>query len=74
MLVKLGNVWVDPAHVELLFKDVVDGGIYYRNHTLANPISLGVGTQEVLDGYAAVINEALEPKQSWPEEVSETEQ
>ncbi len=80
MLVKLGDVWVDPSSVIIVRKVT----------STAVPINLSVINIEVItrenysffmeenedcttDNFAAIVNEALSPKQSWSEEVSEPE-
>lgn len=69
MLIKLGSVWVDPSAVRMIF--LSGGDVFYRVEFVPQSISLGEGTNETVDEYSAIVNEALAPKQSWPEEVSE---
>lgn len=75
MLVKLGSDWYDPALISSIFvgyKEEDDDRIYIQ-------LSDGCKSWQVaddkntVDAFANIVNEALAPKQSWSEEISEPE-
>lgn len=89
MLVKLGSVWVDPVLVASIrdTSTVPENSPEYTGQIVAK-ITLNVGdgivhstlftiTEEKIfkaDDFAAIVNEALAPKQSWGEDISEPEE
>lgn len=78
MLVKLGDVWVDPLEVVSIKEYValpngsLVSDVEIRLHEGISYIVVSVG-EHADDNFAAIVNEALTPKQSWSEEVSEPE-
>jgi len=71
MLVKLGDVWVDPAEViKIRPKDISPEGSQIVEIAMRDKIDFHVhGVSH--DDCAAIVNESLTPKQSWSEDVSE---
>lgn len=77
MLVKLGNSWVDPAvvisirvhsaGVQVQLQNGFTQIVYYGLSAISDIIEL----EDFRDEYAAIVNEALAPKQSWPDEITE---
>lgn len=67
MLVKLGDVWVDPSRVEFLEPSLDKSSI---SISIVTP-DRSTQSNGSIDDFASIINEALAPKQSWGEEISE---
>lgn len=87
MLVKLGDVWVDPALVVSIQKKGELFGwknpdreeyshkiSYYLQVEVQDKPCLVINGEEDADKFAAIVNEALAPKQSWGEDISEPEE
>lgn len=80
MLVKLGDVWVDPASITALVGIrptlAPDGpvcSVLVSIRDSSEVINIDGCSGKSVDDFAIIINDALAPKQSWSEEVSEPE-
>lgn len=62
MLVKLGDVWVDPRRIDFL--EPQQDGI---SVSIVTPDKASI-TKGNIGDFAKIVNEALTPKQSWSEE------
>lgn len=85
MLVKLGDVWVDPTRVALIRRikpsfspPPMTGEEYIQVVEIllheGHVYPVAITEENPQDSFADIVNEALSPKQSWSEEVSEPQE
>lgn len=71
MLVKLGSDWYDPSLISNIWIEESSPTLIHVRMNNGFTVSQNISELNSIDGLASAVNEALTPKQSWSEEISE---